>query len=360
MPRPRPPHLHRHVTRHGKVVWYVRLIAGGKNIRIMGEYGSAEFMAAYRAAVSGEAPAPAPGVDPRSVGWLIEEYRKSRAWLSLKPPTRRQRENIFRRLLADNGKTPFAAIKRTHIEAALDRRAGTPFAAKNFLQALRHLYAWAISRGFVAANPTDGVKFERPATEGFAVWSEADIAKFEAHWPVGTRERLALAIFLYTGLRRGDAAILGRQHITDGVISLKTEKTNTAVIIPVLPELQEIIDASPTGDMVFIATKAGKPMVKEGLGNWFREACDAAGIEKGKSAHGLRKAGATRLANNGATVAQLEAIFGWTGGNMASLYTRTADRTRLAADAIKMLSKPKAGTSMLTPSPKVRTLEKKK
>ena len=60
----------------------------------------------------------------------------------------------------------------------------------------------------------------------------------------------------------------------------------------------------------------------------FRAACNAAGVQK--SAHGLRKIAATRAAEAGATVAELEAMFGWSGGGMASLYTKTADRRRLA------------------------------
>jgi integrase len=131
---------------------------------------------------------------------------------------------------------------------------------------------------------------------------------------------------LYTGLRRGDAVQLGRQHIRDGVISMRTEKTGTPVTIPLLPELAEIIAVSKTGDLAFIATVTGTPMTKESFGNWFRDACKAAGVPG--SAHGLRKAGATRAADNGATVAQLEAIFGWSGGGMASLYTRQADWKR--------------------------------
>jgi integrase len=55
------------------------------------------------------------------------------------------------------------------------------------------------------------------------------------------------------------------------------------------------------------------------------------------SAHGLRKAGATRAANNGATVAQLNAIFGWKGERMASHYTQTADRMKLARDGMEKL-----------------------
>jgi integrase len=74
----------------------------------------------------------------------------------------------------------------------------------------------------------------------------------------------------------------------------------------------------------------------------FSEACRKAGIRK--SAHGVRKAGATRAANNGATVAQLEAIFGWVGGRMASHYTRSADRVRLAREGISKMTNPEPVT----------------
>jgi len=53
----------------------------------------------------------------------------------------------------------------------------------------------------------------------------------------------------------------------------------------------------------------------------------------------LRKAAATRAANAGATVAELEAIFGWQGGTMAALYTRAADRRRLSQSAMHKLGR---------------------
>ena len=105
------------------------------------------------------------------------------------------------------------------------------------------------------------------------------------------------SIFCFTGLRRGDAAVVGRQHVRDGVISIHTEKTGMLVTIPILTELQKTLDAGPTGDLTFIATVSGQPMTKVGLDNRFQEACDAAGVKK--SAHGIRKAAATRAANNG-------------------------------------------------------------
>jgi integrase len=111
--------------------------------------------------------------------------------------------------------------------------------------------------------------------------------------------------------------VLGRQHISDGVIVMRTEKTGAPLTIPILPELARVIEATKTGDLTFIATATGAPMRKESFGNWCHEACVAAGVPG--PAHGLRKAGAARAANNGATVAQLNAIFGWSDSQMASL-----------------------------------------
>jgi len=67
----------------------------------------------------------------------------------------------------------------------------------------------------------------------------------------------------------------------------------------------------------------------------------------------LRKIGATRAANNGASERELDALFGWIGGGMASLYTRNADRARLGQRAASKLVKNDVGTSMHTPNEKV-------
>jgi integrase len=144
---------------------------------------------------------------------------------------------------------------------------------------------------------------------------------------------------LYTGLRRGDAVRLGRQHVKDGIAPLKTEKSQftVEVTLPILPALARTLQAGPCGDLTFITGAGCKPLTKESFGNDFREACRAAGVPG--SAHGVRKIAATRAA--GATVAQLEAIFGWTGGNMASLYTRSSDRRRLAREAMHKLANAK-------------------
>jgi integrase len=76
-------------------------------------------------------------------------------------------------------------------------------------------------------------------------------------------------------------------------------------------------------------------MTKDSFGNVFSLACRAAGIRK--SAHGLRKLAATRAAEAGANIWQLNAMFGWTGTKMASYYTQAADRKRLGREGFKKL-----------------------
>lgn len=320
MPRPRPPYLSREVTRHGRAVWYVR--RNGKRIRIRAEYGTSEFDAEYQAAIAGK-PLKSKAANEGTLAWLIERYRETAAWSHLSVATKRQRENIFLHVIDTAGAQPLAKITRATIIAGRERRAATSAQARNFLDAMRGLFRWAADAGMVKADPTIGVKNPpRKKGPGFRPWTEDHVAAYERRWPIGTRQRVWLDVLIFTGLRRGDAVRLGRQHVRDGVASIKTEKSGfiVAVTLPILDALAETLAAGPCGDLTFIAGKNGRPLTKESFGNLFREACRAAGVPG--SAHGVRKIAATRSANAGVTVAQLEAIFGWRGGTMASLYIR--------------------------------------
>jgi integrase len=345
MPRPRPPHLHRETTRHKKAVWYVR-ISRGKRVRIPGEYGSAEFMAAYDDAISGRrTPVRSSGPAEGSFAWALRLYRRSQAWASLSIATRRQREAIFLHIEKTHGTSRLLAWKPGDIAAGRDKRSEHPNAARHFVQALRGLFEWAVEARLARIDPTAGIKLVRPKTEGFAVWTEDDISAFRHHWPLGTRERVALEVLRATGLRRGDAVKVGRPHLRDGVIRVNTEKTGERVAIAATGELLKAIAAGPIGELTFIAGQRGKPMVKEAFATWFHKACAAAGL-KGKSAHGVRKAAATADAEAGWTDAELDAKFGWTGRKMAALYTRAASRERMSLAAAERTKK---GTSIPAP-----------
>jgi integrase len=362
MPRPRPPHLCRETTRHGRTVWYVRIGQPRVRIRIRAQYGTPDFEAEYQAAISGtrHRRETTTSATPGTLAWLIARYRDTSTWSELSTATRRQRENIFQQVLETAGNQPFARITTSTIIAGKERRTKTPFQARHFLDALRGLFRWAVKVGFIKTDPTVGVENpSRKNGDGFMPWTEDHVAAYEQRWPIGTRQRVWLDVLLYTGLRRGDAVRLGRPHVRDGLATLKTEKSGFAITVtlPILPVLAATLAAGPCGDLTFIAGASGRPLTKESFGNLFRDACRAAGVPG--SAHGVRKIAATRAANAGATVAQLEAIFGWCGGSMASLYTRAADRRRLAMEAMHKLDTNDQRTSMVAPLYQVRPPEQK-
>jgi integrase len=221
---------------------------------------------------------------------------------------------------------------------------------------MRGVFRWAHKAGHIKHDPTTGIETPaRPRSEGFKAWDEDDVLAYERRWPIGTRQRVWLDVLLYTGLRRGDAARLGRQHVRDNVARLKTQKTDTPVALPILPVLAQTLAAGPCGDLTFIAGAKGRPLTKESFGNEFREACRAAGINK--SAHGLRKIAGIRCAQNGATVPQMNAIFGWTGAKMALHYIELANREKMAADAMHLMNENR--TSIVAPEREVRHLGQK-
>ena len=237
---------------------------------------------------------------------------------------------------------PYATLRPEHLRVIRDDRADTPQAANNMLKSIKALYAYAVRYGLAETNPALGVEFLASRNpDGYHTWSREEVAQFEARWPIGTKQRLALALLLYTGRRRGDVVQLGRQHVRDGWIVMREQKRGKGqaakvVEIPLIGALQRIIDASPTGELAFLVTAFGKPYTANGFGNWFREACSEAGLPH-CSAHGLRKAMMTFLAEQGATAQMVQAMGGWTSLAEPTRYTRAVDRRRLAGEAGAMI-----------------------
>jgi integrase len=176
--------------------------------------------------------------------------------------------------------------------------------------------------------------------DGFKAWTEADVAKYEARHPVGTKARLALDLLLYTGVRRSDLVKLGPQMERGGKLVFTETKGRRRIVktheLPILPPLRASIDASPTGHLVYLVTTQGRPHSVKAFGNWFKRRCREAGVGD-LSAHGLRKLGAQRCAEAGATEHQLMALFGWTTSKQAAVYTRKVNRARLEAAAAVLL-----------------------
>jgi integrase len=203
-----------------------------------------------------------------SLAWLVERYRETSAWTDLSLATRRQRENILRHVLEKAGNQQATKITRAHIVDGRDRRKATPTQARHFIDTMRSVFEWAAEAQLIKADPTAGVKYpKQPKTEGFIAWTEDHVTAYESRWPIGTRERVWLGVLLWTGLRRGDAVLVGRQHVRNDEISIETEKTGMKVTVPIALELDAILKAGPCGDLAFIVGVNGQPMKKESFGN---------------------------------------------------------------------------------------------
>jgi integrase len=200
----------------------------------------------------------------------------------------------------------------------------------------------AVKLGWRKDNPARDVERVLYRSPGLPSWSDEEIAAYEARWPLGTKQRLALALLLYTGQRRSDAVRMGRQHLRDGGhrIFVKQQKTGAELLIPVHPELRRALDLVPADQLTFLLTDYGNAFTPAGFGMRFAEWRTAAGLPKRWSSHGLRKAAARRLAEAGATTQEIMAIGGWRTLAEVERYTRAADQARLARSAIIRLATP--------------------
>ena len=357
MPKPPLLYLHKEKTRHGTIVWYFHR-RNEPRIRIRGAYGSAEFLAAYQAALAGQS-ITVPSKSTRlSLVWCIEQFMASSNWAGLASESRKQLSYQFIKIKDNAGKHFITAITRKHILDGQDRRRAVPSDANKYVRAMSLLCRYAVDQEWLKASPVHGIsKLKTSKTgEGFHTWTDEDHISFEARWPIGTRERLAYEIFKCTGLRRSDAVRLGRQHVKDGQFSIRTQKTGMVVTATMLPELLTAISATPTGELTYLSTMAGRPFASSAsFGKWFSDACHAAGI-KG-SAHGIRKALAAQAATgddiSSATEAQLNSLFGWSHGSRESAtYVQKASRAKMAVQAGNILTRtrPKgAGDSSAKP-----------
>ncbi|PPQ42110.1 tyrosine-type recombinase/integrase [Rhodopseudomonas palustris] len=367
-------YLYKDTDRHGNDRYYFRK-RGQPKIRIRAEPGTVEFHQQFAAALAGQplpgSPAPARPLAPRvvvnSLRWLVEEYyRRSQEFRAYDESTQKVRRAILR-LLCDEPMREGSPdlIGEMHCELPeevviklRDRKALTSVDSANMrVKALRQLYKWAVKvqpKPLVTRNTAKAVELlERIETGGHHTWTIEEIQQFKRRHPIGTKAYLALNLFLLTGQRLSDVARLGKQHIRRPEhvseemrrahpgrwLAFRQQKNRRRspvdLVIPILPELEEVLAASTCGDLNFLETEFGQPYTTKGLGNWFGDRCVEAGVPG--RAHGLRKAGATIAAERGATPHQLMAIFGWKTLQQAELYTKKANQQRIAGSAMNLV-----------------------
>ena len=363
-------------SQRGQTRYYVQLRNGLPKIRISAEFGSQEFddqcdaaiisqIALYgdatdhanaqkqRSEPRGNLPTEPP--KPHTLRWYWSLYKQSDHWLGnlsvghegLSDSTRLQRTGLIESLLPDNGEKPFAVLTRNVIRAEMKAR--TPSQAGNLLSALRGMIRWMVDEGHIEEDndPAIGLKSGKAKASresgGFLPWTEDDMARYRAKWPLGTEARLMFDILHYTFLRLGDAHRFGRPHLRQIVrqmaVQIATEKSrgNTTVTVPVHPQFAESLQAARAAGIIGAEVFTGKllrgrilPMNKKAWAAKFKKYAVLAGInEPKKSCHGVRKARAEVAAYADCTESQMMAMFGWTDPKMPALYIAQANREKL-------------------------------
>ena len=199
-------YVDRFIDRHDHTRHYFRR-PGGRRIPLPGLPGSDEFMAAYRTALAGEdAPATKPKVrgEPGTFSRLTAQYFASPEFLRLRTRTQYAYRLVIERFLAEHGHRRVVEMRRDDVKKIMALKSATPGAANDLLKKIRTLIKFAIEAGWRTDDPTLRIK-TFPEHE-FHTWTEDEIAQYEERWPIGSRERTAFALHLYTGQRRSDVA----------------------------------------------------------------------------------------------------------------------------------------------------------
>ncbi|MDZ4308639.1 site-specific integrase [Allopontixanthobacter sp.] len=302
--------------------------------------GTDDFLKEYNDCLTGlAAESVAPGanrIKPGTFNDLITRYYRSPDFLGPSDRTRTVYRGVIEAWRKKYGDGKVRDLEARHVEAMLAEKLPYRTAANMLRKRLNALMQFAIRQGMTDKNPVLSTKHYKVDGTGFHTWTEKEIAQYEKRHPLGTTARLAFDIMLWTGQRRGDARLMGPQHVKSGRLDITQEKTGAKVSLPILPALAESIMATPTLGLVFLLSEHGKPYSKNGFGNKCRQWCDEAGLSH-CSAHGLRKAAARRLAEAGCSNQQIKSFTGHTTDFEVARYTRAADQQALSDDAGKML-----------------------
>ena len=329
--------------RHGKRRHRLRRIINGRPVDayLPGPYGSPAFRAAYDEAIENARVATTrqTRVQPGTFRYLINHYLDSAAFRNLANDTRRSKRYRLDWLRESIGLGKYATMEPHHVEALMAKKGG-PNAGNRLKTDLAQLYRYAAKRfGYNGPNPANLADSFKVKPGGYHTFSETEIQTYRAAHPTGTRARLVFEILLGTGAARQDAAALTRGHIRDGRLYYRRHKTGQDVDLPVMRELAAELAHVPANQMMLIGHgKDGRAYSVAGLGNAFADWCTEARLPH-CSAHGLRKAGARRLAEAGATEFEIMAFLAHKNTREASRYAMAANRSTLTTSGMTKLTK---------------------
>jgi integrase len=322
-------YVNEYCDRTGKLRRYFR--RGEARGTLSGDVGSEEFMAAYQRFLGGGAPVTRLNGEG-SFGRLITEYYGSRPFLNLKPSSRKIYRYVLEPLAKAHGHRLVRDMRADKIGKIIaDIGETKPGMANLTKSVLQKMMKYAVKAKWRSDNPVLGIEAFKRGTHH--TWTEGELKAFEVRWPLGTRQRLAYALLLYTGQRVGDVAKMSRADIVAGELHVIQQKTGAELYLPILPELERAMKAYPAKGLTLIGTESGRPLTRPALSHLMRAAIKAADLPAKCVSHGLRKAAMRRLAEEGSTEKQIAAVSGHKTLREIERYTAAADQRRLAKDA---------------------------
>lgn len=335
MTRLRLRYVHEYIDRHGCVRRYVR--KEGKHIPLPGMPGSPEFMEAYQAALGIKS---TPIVTTRNrqgtFAALVECFLRSADFVNLKAASQKTYQKALGPVLAAHGHRLVGDLEIDKARKVIEGiGARAPGMANLTRSVLTKVFNYALDIGLRRDNPF--ARVPRYKLGSHHTWTEDELHTYEARWPLGSRERLAYALLLYTTQRVGDAVRMRRSDIVNGALTIKQDKTGTELVIPLHPELLDAIKAGPSLGLYLIGDRTGRPITAARVSALVLAAAKAAALPRECVPHGLRKAGIRRMAEHGATTKQIASVSGHKSLREIERYTAAADQKKLARQAVRKL-----------------------
>jgi integrase len=361
------PYVETNRSRHKTVRYYLR-IEGKRICRLPDDIQSEEFSKKYWEARNAALPADGQTplaktissiVKPNTLRWLCMEYMKTDAFSKLDVSTQEARRRIMEAMWLEPlsakdsrqfGDMPLSRLDHTNIEVLRDRKKETPFAADERLKVLRQVFDTKKDGKPIVPNIVRMVDPFNTHTDGHATATSENMAQFIEHHGIKSKAVLCIAILMFTGFRVSDVSQLGPQHRRKDTFKLRLFKNRNKkpydIEIAIHPILESVLALHKTNALTYVLTEFGRPFSIKGLGNrisdWFRQA----GLGH-LTAHSVRKGLATDVAHNEATDSMLEAMFGWRDAKTSKVYTRNADRARLARQTVARINWDGVGTKLL-------------
>jgi integrase len=310
----------------GRIYW--KFESGDFRCNIPGPYGSADFLAGYEAALAGSKTSNASTALAGTLAWLIEQYLRSLRFQNLSDSRKRTIRLELDWLRTEAGKYQFERLEVKHVEALMSKKKG-PTAANTVKKNMSMLFNFAAKKlGYTGPNPARHAERMKTNPDGYHTWTDDEVNRFLERHGLGTKAHLVMMLALNTGMSRQDLCRAGRHNLDGDLIAYRRGKTGEWAYIQILDdlaaELAEIRDR-----LLFVTHGADhRPYKPETLGNWFRDRCKEAGVPG--SLHGLRKAGATRLADEGADPREIMTFLGHANEHLGAVYTKKQDRRKTA------------------------------